>query len=32
MNERIKELAEQNGFIHEWMSPGERHDIKTLWD
>ena len=26
MNERIRELAEQNGFIHEWMSPGERHD------
>lgn len=26
MNERIKELAEQNGFIHEHMSIGERND------
>jgi hypothetical protein len=26
MNERIKELAKQNGFIHEWMPPGEQHD------
>lgn len=26
MNERIKELAEQNGFIHQWMPPGEQHD------
>lgn len=27
MNERIKQLAEQNGFIHEWQSPGEQRDI-----
>lgn len=26
MNERIRELAEQNGFIHNWMPPGEQHD------
>ena len=26
MNERIRELAEQNGFIHKWMPPGEQHD------
>lgn len=26
MNKRIKELAEQNGFIHNWMSPGEQYD------
>ena len=26
MNQRIKELAEQNGFIHNWMPPGEQHD------
>lgn len=31
MNKRIKELAEQNGFIHEWMPPGEQHDkLQTL--
>ena len=27
MNERIKQLAEQNGFVHEWQSPGEQRDI-----
>jgi hypothetical protein len=26
MNERIRELAIQNGFIHNWMPPGEQHD------
>ena len=26
MNKRIKELAEQNGFIHDHMSVGERND------
>jgi hypothetical protein len=26
MNERIKELAEQNGFIHSWQPPGEQYD------
>jgi hypothetical protein len=26
MNERIKELAEQNGFIHKWMPPGEQYE------
>lgn len=26
MNERIKELATQNGFIHDHMSVGERND------
>ena len=31
MNERIRELAEQNGFIHNWMPPGEQHDkLNTL--
>ena len=27
MNERIQEIAEQNGFIHEFQSPGEQHDV-----
>lgn len=27
MNERIKQLAERNGFVHEWQSPGEQRDI-----
>ena len=26
MNERIKELTTQNGFIHDHMSVGERND------
>lgn len=26
MTDRIKKFAEQNGFIHKWMSPGEQHD------
>jgi hypothetical protein len=26
MTERIRELAEQNGFIHKWMPPGEQYD------
>lgn len=26
MNERIQKLAEQNGFIHDHMSVGERND------
>ena len=31
MKERIKQLAEQNGFIHNWMTPGEQHDkLKSL--
>jgi hypothetical protein len=31
MNERIKELAEQNGFIHNWQPPGEQYDkLQTL--
>lgn len=31
MNERIRELAEQNGFIHEWMTTGEQNDkLKSL--
>jgi len=31
MNQRIKELAEQNGFIHNWQPPGEQNDrLKTL--
>ena len=32
MNERIKELAEQNGFIHRWMSPGEQHDLLQRYE
>lgn len=27
MNERIKQLATQNGFIHDNMSVGERNDV-----
>lgn len=27
MNVRIKQLAEQNGFIHNWQPPGEQRDI-----
>ena len=31
MNERIRKLAEQNGFIHEWMTTGEQNDkLKSL--
>jgi hypothetical protein len=31
MNERIRELAEQNGFIHNWQPPGEQYDkLQTL--
>ena len=31
MNERIRELAKQNGFIHNWMPPGEQYDkLQTL--
>jgi hypothetical protein len=31
MNERIRELAEQNGFIHNWQPPGEQNDkLRTL--
>ncbi len=31
MNERIKELAEQNGFIHKWQPPGEQYEkLQTL--
>jgi glycerol dehydrogenase-like iron-containing ADH family enzyme len=31
MNERIRKLAEQNGFIHEWMTTGEKNDkLKSL--
>lgn len=26
MNERIEELAEEHGFIHEFMTTGERND------
>jgi hypothetical protein len=32
MNERIKELAEQNGFIHKHMSVGERNDALNKLD
>jgi hypothetical protein len=31
MNERIRELAEQNGFIHNWQPPGEQYEkLQTL--
>lgn len=31
MNERISELAEQNGFIHNWQPPGEQYEkLQTL--
>lgn len=32
MNERIQELAEQNGFIHQWMPPGEQHDLLQRYE
>jgi hypothetical protein len=32
MNERIRELAEQNGFIHQWMPPGEQHDLLQRYE
>jgi hypothetical protein len=31
MNERILELAEEHGFIHEHMSIGERNDALTKY-
>lgn len=31
MNERIRELAEEHGFIHEHMSIGERNDALTKY-
>ena len=31
MNERIKELAEEHGFIHEYMTIGERNDALTKY-
>lgn len=31
MNDRIRELAEQNGFIHNWQPPGEQYEkLQTL--
>jgi hypothetical protein len=31
MNTRIRELAEQNGFIHNWQPPGEQYEkLQTL--
>jgi hypothetical protein len=31
MNTRISELAEQNGFIHNWQPPGEQYEkLQTL--
>jgi hypothetical protein len=31
MNERIRLLAEQNGFIHNWQPPGEQYEkLKSL--
>jgi hypothetical protein len=32
MNKRIKELAEQNGFIHEHMTDSERHDASKKFE
>ena len=32
MNERIKELAEQHGFIHEHMSPSEQQDALRKYE
>lgn len=31
MNERIKKLAEEHGFIHEYMTIGERNDALTKY-
>ena len=31
MNERIRELAEEHGFIHEFMTIGERNDALTKY-
>jgi len=32
MNERIKQLAEQHGFIHEHMSPSEQQDALRKYE
>ena len=32
MNERIKQLAEQNGFIHNWMPPGEQYELLQRYE
>jgi hypothetical protein len=32
MNKRIKELAEQNGFIHNWMPPGEQYELLQRYE
>jgi hypothetical protein len=32
MNERIRKLAEQNGFIHEHMTDSERHDASKKFE
>jgi hypothetical protein len=32
MNERIKELAEQNGFIHNWMPLGEQYELLQRYE
>lgn len=31
-NERIKELAEEHGFIHEFMTTGERRDALQKYE
>ena len=32
MNERIKELAEQNGFINRFMPPGEQYELLQRYE
>lgn len=32
MNIRIRELAEQNGFIHNWMPPGEQYELLQRYE
>jgi hypothetical protein len=32
MNERIRELAEQNRFIHSWMPPGEQYELLQRYE
>ena len=32
MHERIRALAEQNGFIHNWMPPGEQYELLQRYE
>ena len=32
MNERIEKIAKEHGFIHEFMSPGEKNDALKKYE